>query len=196
MKRNFLVLTLLLLVLSSACGPAPAPTPVPEALFVDPGTSLGPISPYLYGTNYGPMHAVPPEMMPLVEDAGFTVLRFPGQQGAPPQVVPNKTANSVTARATAAVMPLIEKLVQTQDTPRAEILVDVQILEVSKNRTREFGLNLGDYAISGVFSPEVDPRGGQFTQTVERQRLARSRGVEDGEPADVVRKAPLLRVGN
>jgi hypothetical protein len=69
---------IILLVLLSACGPAPAPTPVPEALFVDPGTSLGPISPYLYGTNYGPMHAVPLEAMPLVETAGFTVLRFPG----------------------------------------------------------------------------------------------------------------------
>src|SRR5918996_5328322 len=69
---------IILLILFSACGPAPAPTPLPEALFVDPGTSLGPISPYIYGTNYGPMHAVLPEMMPLVEDAGFTVLRFPG----------------------------------------------------------------------------------------------------------------------
>jgi hypothetical protein len=58
--------TLLILVLLVACGPAPAPTPVPDALYVDPGTDLGPISPYLYGTNYGPMHAVVPEMMPLV----------------------------------------------------------------------------------------------------------------------------------
>ncbi|MBN2084898.1 MAG: hypothetical protein JW748_06695 [Anaerolineales bacterium] len=62
----------------TACGPAPAPAPVPDALFVDPRTGLGPISPYLYGTNYGPMHAVVPEMMPMVESAGFTALRFPG----------------------------------------------------------------------------------------------------------------------
>ncbi len=58
-------LILLLLILLSACGPAPAPTPLPDALFVDPGTSLGPISPYIFGTNYGPMHAVPLEVMPL-----------------------------------------------------------------------------------------------------------------------------------
>jgi hypothetical protein len=69
---------LIFLILLSACSPAPMPTPVPGALFVDPRTDLGPISPYLYGTNYGPMHAVVPEMMPLVETAGFTVLRFPG----------------------------------------------------------------------------------------------------------------------
>lgn len=78
MKQKRLLIPLFLLILLSACGLAPAPTPVPEALFVDPGTSLGPISPYIYGTNYGPMHAVLPEMMPLVETAGFTVLRFPG----------------------------------------------------------------------------------------------------------------------
>ena len=66
-----------IILLFSACGPAPAPTPVPDALFVDPDTSLGPISPYLFGTNYGPMHAVPLDVMPLAETGGFTVLRFP-----------------------------------------------------------------------------------------------------------------------
>ena len=80
MKRNSLITVLLVTAFAvlTACGPAAAPTPVPEALFVDPGTSLGPISPYIFGTNYGPMHAVSLEMMPLVEEAGFTALRFPG----------------------------------------------------------------------------------------------------------------------
>jgi alpha-L-arabinofuranosidase len=76
--RPIIFIILLIFALLSACGPVPAPTPVSDALFVDPSTSLGPISPYIYGTNYGPMHAVQLEMMPLVEDAGFTVLRFPG----------------------------------------------------------------------------------------------------------------------
>jgi alpha-L-arabinofuranosidase len=39
--------------------------------------SLGPISPYIFGTNYGPMHAVPLDVMPLAETGGFSVLRFP-----------------------------------------------------------------------------------------------------------------------
>jgi hypothetical protein len=79
MKQTSLPLALLILFLLSACGPALAPpTAVPDALFVDPGTGLGPISPYIFGTNYGPMHAVPLEVMPLVEEAGFTALRFPG----------------------------------------------------------------------------------------------------------------------
>ena len=87
------------------------------------------------------------------------ILNVPGAQTQRPTIIPNKTANSITARASASLIPLIERLVQLQDTPRAEVLVDVQILEVSKARVREYGLNLSNYAIQGVFSPEVDPRG-------------------------------------
>lgn len=75
MKRQYTIF-LLILMLLSACGPVP--TPIPDTLFVDPKTDLGPISPYIFGTNYGPMHAVALDVLPLVEDAGFTVLRFPG----------------------------------------------------------------------------------------------------------------------
>ncbi|MBN2385402.1 MAG: hypothetical protein JXB85_00150 [Anaerolineales bacterium] len=75
-----------LLVLLAACNPSPTslptstvvPTPMPGVLYVDPGRELGEISPYLYGSNYGPMHAVPMEMMPVALDAGVTALRFPG----------------------------------------------------------------------------------------------------------------------
>src|SRR5687768_18046852 len=73
-------------------------------------------------------------------------------------MMPDKSPNSIPARPSASMMRLIERLVRSQDTPRAEILVDVQILEVSKSRTKDFGLNLSDYQISGAFSPEVDPR--------------------------------------
>lgn len=77
MKRLSLI-TLLIIISLSACGPAPAPTPIADTLFVEPSTSLGPISPYLFGTNYGPMHAVALDVLPLVEKGGFTALRFPG----------------------------------------------------------------------------------------------------------------------
>ncbi|MGC1375185.1 MAG: hypothetical protein WA821_03125 [Anaerolineales bacterium] len=54
------------------------PTPVAGALFVDPGADLGPVSRYVYGSNYGPWVAIPYNML----DAGFkshvTVLRWPG----------------------------------------------------------------------------------------------------------------------
>ncbi len=77
---------------------------------------------------------------------------------APPTIAANKTANTITVRATNNVMAIIERIVDSNDNPRAEVMVDVQILEVNKQRTKQFGLDLGDYAINATFSPEVDPR--------------------------------------
>jgi general secretion pathway protein D len=96
-----------------------------------------------------------------VELAQFvnTIVRLPGAQTTAPTVTANKTANTITARATASVMGIIEQLIGSNDTPRAEVVIDVQILEVSRNRTKEFGLDLGTYAIGAIFSPEADPRG-------------------------------------
>jgi hypothetical protein len=56
----------------------PVPTPVPGVLFVDAAQELGPISPLVYGTNYGPWQNLTSAMMSYVEAASFTFLRFPG----------------------------------------------------------------------------------------------------------------------
>jgi general secretion pathway protein D len=85
-----------------------------------------------------------------------TVIRVGGGQVAP-SISPNKTANTIVVRATTAVMAIIERLIDGNDNPRAEILVDVQILEVNKSRTKQFGLDLGDYQITTAFSPTGDP---------------------------------------
>jgi hypothetical protein len=100
MKRLSFI-TLIFLFLLAACGPATTATPVapaltkeptvtptatpvvlpttiPGTLSVNPSIPLGPISPFLFGTNYGPGQAVVLDVMPLVEQAGFTILRYPG----------------------------------------------------------------------------------------------------------------------
>jgi hypothetical protein len=83
--RTFLIPVALILVLVAGCGPvvpegisAEAATPLAGALVVDPGKDLGPISPYIYGSNYGPWTAVPVNMLPAAVDANITVLRWPG----------------------------------------------------------------------------------------------------------------------
>jgi general secretion pathway protein D len=85
------------------------------------------------------------------------VIRPVGQALAP-AVTANKGSNTVTIRATTAMMAIIERMIETLDKPRAEIVVDVQILEVSRTRAKQYGLDLGNYAINIAFSPEVDPR--------------------------------------
>lgn len=52
---------------------------MPGVLYVDAGQSLGPISPLVYGSNYGPwMGAFLPDVQRQAEQSGITYLRFPG----------------------------------------------------------------------------------------------------------------------
>ena len=91
-----------------------------------------------------------------------TVILAP-QMAIQPRIAPNKTANTLTVRAAAPVMEIIEQVIRMNDKPRAEVIVDVQILEVSRERAKRFGLNLTDYALGGIFSPEQAPGGSSTT---------------------------------
>jgi Glycosyl hydrolases family 39 len=68
-------------ILTSSPSPFPSatitPSPVPNTLYVDPGTDLGPISPYLFGSNYGPWVAIPFDMIQSAFNSDITILRFP-----------------------------------------------------------------------------------------------------------------------
>jgi general secretion pathway protein D len=87
-----------------------------------------------------------------------TIIRVPAM-AVQPMIAPNKTSNTITIRATTAVAAIIEKMIDANDKPRAEIVIDVQILEVNRGRAKTFGVDLSNYQIGAVFSPESDPRG-------------------------------------
>jgi general secretion pathway protein D len=121
----------------------------------------------------GPKHAIYDEQVvrtfyvshadatELVQTLG-TIMRMPGM-AVVPAIIANKTANSITVRATAAVVQIIEKIIQQNDKPRAEIVVDVEILEVDRSRTKAYGINLSDYSLGTIFSPETSPNGTTVT---------------------------------
>src|SRR5438105_1622504 len=92
-----------------------------------------------------------------------TIIRLPGI-AVQPAIVANKTSNTITVRATSSVVQIIERIIQQNDKPRAEIVIDVEILEVDRSRAKDYGLNLTDYAVGAIFSPEVSPSG-TTTQT-------------------------------
>lgn len=85
-----------------------------------------------------------------------SVIRLP-QMAVQPIMAANKTANTITVRGTTAVVQILGKVIQQNDKPRAEIVVDVEILEVDRSRAKSYGLNLSDYALGMLFSPEVSP---------------------------------------
>jgi general secretion pathway protein D len=97
-------------------------------------------------------HGEAPEVATIVNSM-TRITQMPVQ----PQILPNKTANTITVRATAPVVEIIEKIIRANDKPRAEVVIDVQILEVNRRRVKSFGLNLTDYAVGLTFSPELAP---------------------------------------
>lgn len=83
------------------------------------------------------------------------MLRVSGQQL--PAIFPGKTSNTLTVRATAPIVAVAERLIRAHDKPRAEVVIEVQILEVNRGRAKRLGINLSDYALGLTFSPEVAP---------------------------------------
>jgi len=71
--------------------------------------------------------------------------------------MPFKTSNTIIVRGTAPVVEIMERLIKANDKPRAEVLLDVEILEVDRARTKRYGINLSSYQLNLLFSPELAP---------------------------------------
>ena len=120
------------------------------------------------------------------------VIRIPALAVAP-QIVANKTNNTITVRASANIVQIIERVVEQNDNPKAEVVIDVQILEVNRARAKQFGIDLSAFSISTAFSPETDPRGDDATLTPQPFNLNTvTRGISTADfylsvPSAVVR---------
>ncbi|HXT49364.1 MAG TPA: secretin and TonB N-terminal domain-containing protein, partial [Gemmatimonadaceae bacterium] len=97
-------------------------------------------------------HADATELAQIVN----TIMRIP-QLPLPPMVMPNKAANTITVRATAPVVEVIDRIIRANDKPRAEVVLDVEILEVDRERIKRYGINLSSYSLNLIFSPELAP---------------------------------------
>ncbi len=79
--------------------------------------------------------------------------------------------NAIVVREAPAVMRLIEDLVAAVDLPDAEVTIDVEVLEISRRRLDELGLQWPEQV--GVSIPGVD---GSFPEVVTLARNQRLRG--------------------
>jgi hypothetical protein len=83
-KRSSFILILLLAACTTAPVASPAvptptaPSPIPGALYVNAAQAIGPISPYVFGTNYGPWVFLTLGARPKAKEAGLTLMRYPG----------------------------------------------------------------------------------------------------------------------
>lgn len=63
---------------NEALAPVQLP-PVPEGVFyIHPDIAMGKISPLVYGVNHGPWAIITEKTLPLAQEAGITMIRFPG----------------------------------------------------------------------------------------------------------------------
>ena len=99
-------------------------------------------------------HSDPTELTQILS----AIVRFPGI-AIQPLMQPNKTSNTIVVRGSRPVVEIIGRLIAQNDKPRAEIVIDVEILEVNRSRAKQYGLNLTQYALGGILSPEVAPAG-------------------------------------
>ena len=126
------------------------------------------------------------------------IVRSGPQAGVQPTIVPNVTSNTIAVRGTPAVVSVIERVIAANDKPRAEVIVDVEILEVSRERTRQFGLDLTQFSIGAEYAPDpsasrlpngANARSGNFAFSVP---AAVVKFLESDEETRVVAK-PQLR---
>jgi general secretion pathway protein D len=97
-------------------------------------------------------HTDPVELVQILS----SLVRLPGI-AVQPIIQANKTSNTIVVRGTRPLVEIIEKIIAQNDKPRAEIVVDVQIMEVNRTRAKQYGLNLSEYALGGIFSPDFTP---------------------------------------
>ncbi len=67
--------------------------------------------------------------------------------------------NAILARGTVDQVSLVEKLLQDLDKPKAEVLVDVIVIETSRGRTRDLASALSTQGISATISPALGTDG-------------------------------------
>ena len=72
------------------------------------------------------------------------------------KIIINEQLNTLVIRDTEEIVRLAERLIQTNDRKPAEILLEVEILEVNRSKAERLGLDLGSYSVSAAI-PEYTP---------------------------------------
>ncbi|MEE8605470.1 MAG: cohesin domain-containing protein [Candidatus Aminicenantaceae bacterium] len=76
-----------------------------------------------------------------------------------PQFMVDKNLNSITLRDTPAVLELAGKLIKLWDKPRGEVMIDLEIMEVSRQKLKKFGLELDQYVMGLGYGGGENPPG-------------------------------------
>ena len=66
----------------------------------------------------------------------------------------NEDANSIVVRDTNDIVEVVERILDANDVPEPEVILDVEVIEVTDSNSQRLGLLLSDYSVKlGAFSP-------------------------------------------
>ena len=69
-----------------------------------------------------------------------------------PSIIIDKNLNSVTIRDSPSAVNLAEKLLRRWDKSKGEVVIDLEIMEVSRIKMQKLGIDLGENVVSGRYS--------------------------------------------
>ena len=88
-------------------------------------------------------------------------------------VFPLKALNAITIRDTADKVKIAQKIIEANDKAKAEVVVDVELLQLDLNKTRNLGMDVtGTSGTLAAFGPPDDKGVQNPLTTVTRQQLA------------------------
>ncbi len=76
----------------------------------------------------------------------------------------NEEGNTLVLRDTAEMAEVVGKILEANDFPESEVVLDVEVVEVNSKNVQDLGLLLSDYSVSlGAFSPAGKPLSSSLT---------------------------------
>lgn len=104
------------------------------------------------------------------------------------RVQPNPELKSVTVRATPDQVLVAERIVQLNDKTKSEVILDIEFLEVNRNRALDFGLELSSYRAGIGYDPAGAEAAGE--DAASGQTAIRLNRLAAGDSSDWVLSFP------
>lgn len=82
--------------------------------------------------------------------------------GPAAKVSSNPTLGAITIVGTVDELALAQRVFDSNDKARGEVMVEVEILEVNRSRLKQYGIELSNYQAQVSFAPAVDPDSSGF----------------------------------
>jgi general secretion pathway protein D len=91
------------------------------------------------------------------EDIQASLMQILRSQFKAPQLMVDKNLNSITVRDAPAVLEMAEKLIRLWDKPRGEVVIDLEIMEVSRYKLKNFGIEFDQFLMGLAYSGGENP---------------------------------------